>query len=174
MGQAIREALAADNADTFMQQVQGQFQTAISGLNAQFDGKYLFAGGQITTKPVTASQLRADLTASGPAIPTFFQNDNYQVQAKLDDSTTVTTGQLASTLGTQMLTSFQSLQAYDTSGLGPLNGPLTAAQRTFLQGELQHWDDVRDSMTTAAAQNGLGAEARSTSRRRTWSASTTR
>jgi flagellar hook-associated protein 3 FlgL len=153
VGQAIREALAADNADTLMQQVQGQFQAGVSGLNAQYDGKYLFAGGQIATKPVTATQL-SDLTA-GPPISSFFQNDNYQVQAKLDDSTTVTTGQLASTIGTNMLTSFKSLEAFDTGGSGPLNGPLTAAQRTFLQGELASWDAIRDSVTTSAAQNGL-------------------
>jgi flagellar hook-associated protein 3 FlgL len=153
VAQAIREALAADNADTLMQQVQGQFQTTVSGLNAQFDGKYLFAGGQINVAPVTATQL-SSLTA-GPPISSFFQNDNYQVQAKLDDSTTVTTGQLASTLGTNILTSFQALQAFDTGGSGPLNGPLTAAQRTFLQGELASWDANRASVTTAAAQNGL-------------------
>ena len=153
MGQAIREALAADNADTLMQQTQGQFQAAVSGLNAQYDGKYLFAGGQVNVKPVTATQL-SDLTA-GPTIASFFQNDSYQVQAKLDDSTTVTTGQLASNLGTNLLTSFQSLQAFDTGGSGPLNGPLTAAQRTFLEGELANWDSIRTNLTTAAAQNGL-------------------
>ena len=153
VGQAIREALAADNADTFMQQVQGQFQAAVTGLNTQFDGKYVFAGGQVNTKPVTATQL-SDLTA-GPPISSFFQNDNYQVQAKLDDSTTVTTGQLASNIGANMLTSFKSLEAFDQGGSGPLNGPLTAAQRTFLQGELANWDAIRTSITTQAAQNGL-------------------
>ncbi len=153
VGQAIREALAADNADTFMQQVQGQFQAAVSGLNTQFDGKYLFAGGQINVKPVTAVQL-SDLT-TGPPIASFFQNDNYQVQAKLDDATTVTTGQVASSLGTNMLTSFQSLEAFHQGVSGPLSGPLTAAQRTFLQGELANWDAIRSSVTTAAAQNGL-------------------
>jgi flagellar hook-associated protein 3 FlgL len=153
VAQAIREALAADNADTLMQQAQGQFQTAVAGLNTQFDGKYLFAGGQINVKPVTATQL-SDLTA-GPPIASFFKNDNYQVQAKLDDSTTVSTGQLASNLGTNMLTSFQSLEAFDQGAGGPINGPLTATQRTFLQGELANWDAIRASVTTAAAQNGL-------------------
>ena len=94
-----------------MQEVQSQFQTAVGGLNSQYDGKYLFAGGQIATQPVTATAL-TDLT-SGPPIASFFQNDNYQVQAKLDDSTTVTTGQLASTLGTPMMAAFQAIQAFD-------------------------------------------------------------
>jgi flagellar hook-associated protein 3 FlgL len=151
--QAIFDALAADNAETLMQETAGQFQSAVNNLNAKYDGKYLFAGGKVTTAPVTAVQL-SDLTA-GPPISSFFQNDNFQVQAKLDDSTTVATGQLASNLGTNMLTAFQSLQALDTGPSGPINGPLTAAQRTFLTSQLSVWDGIRTSVTTAAAQNGL-------------------
>jgi flagellar hook-associated protein 3 FlgL len=151
--QAITDALANDNADSLMQVVKGQFQTAVSSLNAQYDGKYVFAGGKVATQPVTATQL-SDLTA-GPSISSFFQNDNFTVQAKLDDNTTVTTGQLASNLGTNMLTSFQAMQAFDQGGSGPLNGPLTAAQRTFLQGQLAGWDTIRTDLTAATAQNGL-------------------
>jgi flagellar hook-associated protein 3 FlgL len=151
--QAIADALAADNADTLMQETGGQFQTAVSSLNAKYDGKYLFAGGKVTTQPVTATKL-SDLT-SGPPIASFFQNDSFLTQAKLDDSTTVTTGQLASNLGTNMLTAFQSLQAFDTGPSGPINGPLTAAQRTFLESQLSVWDGIRTSVTTSAAQNGL-------------------
>ena len=151
--QAITEALANDNADSLMQVVQGQFQTAVSSLNAQYDGKYLFGGGKITTQPVTATQL-TDLTSGSP-ISSFFQNDNFKVQAKLDDSTTVTTGQLASDLGTNMMTSFQALQAFNQGASGPLSGQLTAAQRTFLEGQLSSWDTIRTDLTTATAQNGL-------------------
>src|SRR5437879_4239849 len=149
--QAITDALANNSADALMQQVQGQFQTAVSNLNAQYNGKYLFAGGQVDTKPVSATQL-SDLT-SGPPISSFFQNDNFKVQAKLDDSTTVTTGQLASNLGTSMMTGFQALQAFDTGGSGPLNGSLTAAQRTFLENQLAGWKTIGTNLTTATAQN---------------------
>jgi flagellar hook-associated protein 3 FlgL len=151
--QAITDALASDNAASLMQVIQGQFQTATNGLNAQYDGKYLFAGGQINTPPMSATQL-SDLT-SGPPISSFFHNDTLQVQAKLDDSTTVTTGQLADQLGTNMMNAFQALEAFDQGAAGPLNGQLTAAQRTFLQNQLASWDSVRSSLTTSAAQNGL-------------------
>src|SRR5258708_4773300 len=151
--QAITDALANDNADSLMQVVKGQFQTAVSSINPQYAGKYVFAGGRAAPQRVTATQL-SDLTA-GPTISSFFQNDNFTVQAKLDDNTTVTTGQLASNLGTNMLTSFQALQAFDQGGSGPLNGPLTAAQRTFLQGQLAGWDTIRTDLTAATAQNGL-------------------
>jgi len=102
---------------------------------------------------MSATQL-SDLT-SGPPISSFFHNDQLQVQAKLDDSTTVTTGQLAGQLGTNMMNAFQALQAFDQGPSGPINGPLTATQRTFLENQLATWDGVRTSLTTSAAQNGL-------------------
>ena len=151
--QAIADALAAGDGDTLMQVAQNQLQLATSGLNAQFDGKYLFAGGQINTKPVTVTQL-SDLTA-GPAISTFFQNDNNKVQAKLDDSTTVTTGQLASDLGTPMMTAFQALKAFNDGPSGPLTGKLNAAQQAFLTTQLTNWAQIGTDLTTQTAQNGL-------------------
>jgi flagellar hook-associated protein 3 FlgL len=151
--QAIADALASGDADTLMQVVSGQFATTVSNLNTQYDGKYLFAGGQILTKPVTATQL-SDLTA-GPPISSFFQNDNLKVQAKLDDSTTVTTGQLASDIGTPILAAFQALQAFDQGASGPLNGKLTAAQEAFLTTQMNNWATVATNVTTQTAQNGL-------------------
>ena len=151
--QAIADAVASGSAETLMQRIQGQFQTAANNLNAKYDGKYLFGGGQVANTPFTATQL-SDLT-SGPPISSFFQNDQLQVQAKLDDSTTVTTGQLASSLGTNLMTAFQGLQAFDTGGSGPLNGKLTPAQETFLESQLATWDGLRTTLTTSAAQNGL-------------------
>ncbi len=151
--QAIADALASGNADALMQSVQGQFQTAVSGLNTQYDGKYVFAGGQINTPPFSANQL-STLT-SGPAIASFFQNDNLQVQAKLDDNTPVATGQLASNLATPMMTEFQALQAFDQGAGGPLSGPLTAAQTAFLTTQMQTWAGIATNLTTQTAQNGM-------------------
>ncbi|HZZ32096.1 MAG TPA: flagellin [Phenylobacterium sp.] len=150
---AIANALASGSGDTLMQEVQSQFQTAVSGLNTQFDGKYLFSGGQINTPPVSATQL-TDLTA-GPPISSFFQNDNTQVQAKLSDTTTVTTGQLASTLATPMMTAFQAIQAFNAGPNGPLSGPLTATQQAFLTTAMTGWAQIGTDLTTATAQNGL-------------------
>lgn len=151
--QAIADALASGDATSMMQQIQSQFTTAVSGLNAQYNGKYLFAGGQVNTQPVTASQL-SDLTA-GPPLASFFQNDNYQVQAKLDDNTTVTTGQLASTIATPMMAAFQAIQAYSQGPNGPLTGTLNATQQAFLTTQMASWTTIGTNLTTAAAQNGL-------------------
>ena len=165
------DALASDNADTLMQVVQGQFQTAVNGLNAQYDGKYLFAGGQINTKPVTATAL-SDLTA-GPPISSFFQNDNFQVQAKLDDSTTVTTGQLASTLGTSMMTRSRRSRRSRAAGRPVQRDP--DGRPADLPGGRgrQLGQSIGVNLTTAAAQNGI-VQSRVDRWRRPWSTSRTR
>jgi len=157
--QAIADALGSGDATSLMEEVQSQFSTSVSSLNTQFDGKYLFAGGQVNTAPVSASQL-TDLTAGSPPGPLpsvsgFFQNDNLQVQAKLDDSTTVTTGQLASTLGTPMMTAFQAIQAFNDGPNGPLTGTLNATQQAFLTSAMSSWQGIATNLTGAAAQNGL-------------------
>jgi flagellar hook-associated protein 3 FlgL len=155
--QALSDALGSGDATSMMQSIQSQFSTAVGSLNTQYDGKYLFAGGQINTQPVTASQM-TDLTAGSPPLPAisgFFQNDAHITQAKLDDTTTVTTGQLASNLGTPLLTEFQAIQAYNDGPSGPLTGTLNAAQQAFLTQEMQNFTTIATNLTQATAQNGL-------------------
>lgn len=150
---SIANALASGSADTFMQEMQDAFNTAAGDLNTQYNGQYLFSGGQINTPSFNATQM-SDLT-SGPALSTFFGNDNFQTQAKLDDNTTVTTGQLASTIATPLMQVFQAIQAYNDGPNGPLSGTLTAAQQTFLTTTMQQVTGVATGLTTNAAQNGL-------------------
>ena len=151
--QTIADALATDRADTLMTDLNGLFKNAVQGMNTSYDGKYLFAGGQINTQPVTATSL-ADLTA-GPAIATFFHNDDFKAQAKVDDSTTVTTGFLADDLGTNMMNALKTIETFHEGAGGPFSGQLTDAQRTFLQNQLAGWDTVRSDLTLTTAQNGL-------------------
>ncbi|WP_293900359.1 flagellin [Phenylobacterium sp.] len=151
--QIMAEALATGRADTLVEDIQAQMSNAVEGMNSRYGGKYLFAGGQVDTQPVTATQL-SDLTAAPAIIANFFKNDNFQVQAKLDESTTVTTGIKADDIGTGMLTALQTFESFNQSGAGPFTGPLTAAQTTFLQGQLASWETVRSDVTQIAAHNG--------------------
>jgi flagellar hook-associated protein 3 FlgL len=147
---AIANALATGDASTLMEEVKAQLSSAVEGMNARYNGKYLFAGGQVDTKPVTVTQL-SDLNGAVP-VSGFFQNDNYKLQNKLDDSTTITSGVLASDIGTNLLQAFQDLQ---NSPVGPFNGPLTQAQQDWLQTQLPVWDGVRSNLTNMTAANGL-------------------
>lgn len=150
--QIFAEAIASGRVDTLVEDVQAQLRNAVEAMNARYGGKYLFAGGQVDTRPVTATSL-SQLTA-GPPISSFFLNDQFQVTAKLDEATTVDTGFLADDIGTSMMTAFQAFQAFQEGPNGPFVGQMTDAQRTFLESQLDDWDAVRADVTNLAAQNG--------------------
>ncbi|MFZ0266966.1 flagellin [Caulobacter sp.] len=149
---AIANAMAAGSAETMMQQLSGAFSDVVQGLNSRFNGRYVFAGAKSDVKPTTATTM-ADLTA-GPPIATLFQNDQYITTNRIDDATSVNTGQLADKLGTGVYGAFQQIQAYVDAN-GPFTGKLTQAQNDFLKGVLGTFDTVKVGLTTAQAQNGL-------------------
>ena len=151
--QAIADALAAGDASTLMEELQGAMNKATGAMNTRYNGTYLFAGGAINTQPVTANLL-TDLT-SGPPISSFFQNDQFKAQAQVDDATKVTTGVLADAIGTNVLNAFQAMQAFEQGPSGPLGGTLTSAQRAFLENQLATWDSVHTGVINLAAQNGM-------------------
>jgi len=126
----------------------------VSGLNARYGGKDLFAGGQIDTEPVSATSM-SDLTDPMKTIPDFFHNDAFITHAKVDDSTTVSTGLLANNLGTDLMTKYQALQAFNEGPDGPFTGNLTDAQRDFLENELGGWTQVHTDLVNETARNGM-------------------
>lgn len=163
--QALANALATGSSETMMTDIEAQVSSAVEGMNARYNGKYLFAGGQVDTKPVSLNGL-ADLTdPPPPAAPvdtsSFFHNDDYKMQNKIDDSTTVTSGVLASDVGSKLLDALHTLQ---NSPVGPFNGPLTPAQQTWIQQQLAGWDSIRSDLTTQTAANGLNQKRLDTSK----------
>jgi flagellar hook-associated protein 3 FlgL len=155
--QSIRErmadAIASGRVDGLVEDIQAQMNIAVDSMNASYSGKYLFAGGQVDTKPVTASTL-ADLTVPPAVIADFFKNDDFKVKAKLDDASSVTAGVLADDIGTDLLTALQTFQTFNQGPNGPFTGAMTNAQKTFLEGQLASWNTIRADVTLIAAQNG--------------------
>jgi flagellar hook-associated protein 3 FlgL len=154
--QAIADALASGDGTTLMSELQGAMDQAVGAMNTKYNGSYIFAGGAINTQPVTATTL-ASLTA-GPPVSSMFQNDQFKAQAQIDDSTTVTTGVLASDIGTPVLTALQGVEAFDQGGSGPFNGTLTPAQKTFLTNQLATFDAAHTGVITITAQNGMAQQ----------------
>jgi flagellar hook-associated protein 3 FlgL len=153
--ESIAQSLASGRGDTLMQDIAGFFANSVEGLNSRYGGKYLFAGGQIDTLPVTAETL-SDLTnPANPQTSDFFKNDSYITQAKIDDSTTVGTGLLADKIGTKMLDAYKAIQAYQEGPDGPFGGVLTDPQKTFLESQLAVWDDVHADLVDDTARNGM-------------------
>jgi len=149
---AISDALASGDATNLMQTLQGNFQDAVSALNTTYNGEYIFAGGQVNTKPVTATTL-ADLN-SPATVAGVFANDARAPTTQINANTTLQTGFVADQLGSPMFTALQSIQNFD-QGVGAFNGPLTEAQKTFLQGQLTALNAASTGVTAATAQNGI-------------------
>lgn len=169
---AIANAIAANNAAAFMTSVRGEFANAIGAFNTQYAGKFVFAGGQVDTRPVSATRLE-DLTASPTAVADSFENDDYIEKVRVDETTILEIGQVADDLGTAALNAFRDIQAFQEGPNGPFTGSLTAAQKTFLQSQLAVWDSVHKGLVEAAARNGVvqdqlnGVESRLSARQTT-------
>jgi len=138
---AITNAIATGNGTTLMQQLQTSFDDATQGLNTQFNGEYVFAGGQVNTPPVSATSL-TDLVP-GP-ISSLFHNDQRQISTQLDQNTSITTGFLADQVGTPLFTALQTIQQYVQT-----NGPFGA---TLTTGTL---NTVQTNLNNVVGQNGL-------------------
>lgn len=150
--QAIAEALATGRGEALMSELSSWFSSASDSLNAKFGGRYLFAGGQVDSPPVTADSM-ADLTTQ-PTVAAFFNNDALVPTNQLDESTTIQSGFLADQLGGGLFDAFRQVQAWvDVNGT--FTGQLDAAQTAFLQGMLDDFDAAGVSLTDATARNGL-------------------
>jgi len=149
---AITNAIAVGNGASLMQQLQTSFDDAAQGLNTQFNGEYVFAGGQVNTQPVSATSL-TDLTA-GPPISTLFHNDQRQISTQVDQNTSIGTGFLADQVGTPLFTALQTIQQYVQTN-GPFGTTLTTAQQSFLTQQLGTLNTVQTNLNNVVAQNGL-------------------
>ena len=152
---AIEEAIATGRTDTLMQEMEAQFRIGVAAMNSQYNGKYLFAGGKIDTKPVNVTDLSELTDPANPSVAGFFANDNFITEHKVDDATTVKTGLLAINLCADMMEAFKAIQAFNESASGPFDGTLTDDQRTFLESQLSVWGSVSSKVIDVTARNGM-------------------
>jgi flagellar hook-associated protein 3 FlgL len=148
---AVTEAIANGDATALMTTLQSDFSQATSALNTQYNGQYLFSGGQTSTAPVDVSSL-SDLSGGVSAV---FKNDQTKAVSRLDDTTTVTTGVLASDVATPLFTALQSIENYSNGPNGPLTGTLNSTQQSFLQGVLSQLSSAYSTVNNAVAANGV-------------------
>lgn len=150
--QAVTTAQGVGTGDTLMSQVQSLFSQAAEALNTQYNGSYIFSGGQTATQPFTATSL-STLTTQ-PSVSSFFQDGSLTPVSRIDDNTTVQTGFLATNVGSALMGVFQSIQAFQQSGAGNFGGDLTAAQQTFLDSAISQLNTVTASTTQTTAEGG--------------------
>ena len=150
---AVAEAIATGNSDGLMAALQGGLSQAVDALNTQYQGRYIFAGGQTDTPPVTGVQM-SDLTTA-PSLASLFKNDQLTTTNRLDDNVTISTGFHADDLGTPLFSALKAVQALNNGPLGPLSGTLTQAQSDALTALLPQFDAAHDSLNESVATNGV-------------------
>ncbi len=150
--QAIAQAVASGKADGLVASIQSAFSQAVDGLNAQFNGAYLFAGGRVTTPPVAAQTLQDLLTPPAGGV---FQNDQLPASARLNETTTVQTGQLAGDVGGTLFNAFQQFAALNQPPAGPLTGQLSQTQVDALTNLMKSFDSANSDVISSQAKNGL-------------------
>lgn len=155
---AVAEAVATGDATSLSTSLQSQLSQAIAALNTQYNGQYLFAGGQTSTAPAVTGTTLANLTAAG-GVAAAFQNGDAPQQDRLDADTRITTGFTASGVATGLYTALSQvatyLQAQQTANGGQPITTLTAAQTTALTGMLSSFDTASTALNNQVAQNGL-------------------
>jgi flagellar hook-associated protein 3 FlgL len=136
-----------------MERVDGIFRMAVNILNSRIDGRYIYGGTRTDVPPVNVDTL-AELLAA-PAVADVFDNNQTKPAMQIDEGETMEFGVLASDLGTQLFTAIRNIAQFHAGAGGPFDDDLTAAQRTFLEGELPNIIAAAEGLTLEAAKNGV-------------------
>jgi flagellar hook-associated protein 3 FlgL len=156
-GETLRETvlngIASDQTSGFGETLNQLFSTVKNALNSRVGGVYLFGGTRSDTPPLALNSL-ADLVAA-PSAASAFQNNQIKPTARIDDNITMEHGLLADDIGTDLLQALKNLADFNAGASGPIEGKLTATQRSFLEGEIATIKSALDGLTQKTVENGI-------------------
>jgi flagellar hook-associated protein 3 FlgL len=150
--QNVLDALSLNSGSGLMEAVDGVFRQALSVLNAQVDGSYIFAGSRVDNSPVNITSL-ADLVAA-PAASGIFTNDQQRRGVEIDTGQTLNYTFLADEIGEPLMTALKDIADYNAGPNGPFGDQLTAQQQQFLQNILPTLKTVSQDLNNVVARNG--------------------
>ena len=148
---AVLSAIANGGGGVLVQQLQGWYEQASDALNVNYQGQYLFSGGQPGTPPVKAGAL-SDMPAGSPC-----QHGDLKAVSRVDDNLSVQTGQLADQVGKPLFDVLGSIASYVATAYpatGAFPAKLSVADTAFLTSTLGAFDTANANVSGAVAQNG--------------------
>ncbi|MEI9989985.1 MAG: flagellin [Rhizomicrobium sp.] len=154
--QAITSSVANGDGSTLMATAQGIFDQASQILNTKdANGNYLYGGDKDNTPPLNVTSLSQ--LASLPSVSGAFSNGTMKKSVLVGDGQSVQIGVLASDIGTGLMQTLKDIAGFDAGPNGNLAAStnLSAAQNTFLTGEIQTSADAATGVNAAAAANGF-------------------
>lgn len=146
----IMDAIASKSLDGLTTVLQSSYMAFADGLNYKHQGAYLFGGGNEGEAPLAATSLN-DL--AGTPAADVFKNGSVKKTSKIDATTTLQTGMLASDIGTEGATLFRDLKAFIDAN-APMQGAMTDAQQATLQGFATRMNTAYTKMVDHTALNG--------------------
>lgn len=128
------------------------FTTAVSLLNTQEGGRYIFGGTRTDTAPIqTTTPTGLEGLGAGNELLAF-ANNSLKSQSKVDDNLTLTHGVLATDIAEDLFEIMQDLMIYETAN--GFSNPLTDAQQTFLIGKIPDLNTAFETLNASQAKNG--------------------
>jgi len=149
----VGNVIAVDDGAILMNELERVLQSALSALNLEHGGQYLFGGVRADAEPVNIDSV-AELVAA-PTVDDIFDNADRARVARLDEGHVAETAPLASDAARELFASIKRIAEFDAGPNGPFGGDLTDAQRAFLTGELQNIDAAMDEVGRAVSRNGV-------------------
>jgi flagellar hook-associated protein 3 FlgL len=150
--QTLTTVVANNDGSTLMTEVNSIFQSASQVLNAQdANGNYIYGGGNDSTPPFTATSL-TDLAAL-PNVSDAFANGTQKLSVAVADGQTVQIGQVASDMGTDLMTTLAGIANYVSSN-GSLSTTMTGAQSNYLSTQIGAATTAATNLNNVLAANG--------------------
>lgn len=146
----LMDAIASQTLDGLSTVLQSSYMAFADGLNYKHQGNYLFGGGNETDSPLAANNL-TDL-ATTPAADTF-TNGSVKKTSKIDGTTTLQTGMLASDIGAEGVAIFRDIKAFLDAN-APMQGQMNEAQQTQLQALANRLGTAYTKMVDQTSLNG--------------------
>jgi len=149
----LDQALANDEVYGFGESLSQSINSAITALNTQVNGKYIFSGTK-TDVPTVGIQSLSDLQ-SLPTAADAFQNNQQKSTAQIDDGVGMQYGILGNDVAGPLMDVMKALADFNAGPNGPIDGKLTNTQRTFIQTQLNNIETARQTIVSSQVENGV-------------------
>lgn len=144
--------LATGSPELVMPEVETAAQRALSALNTQVGGVFVFGGSDGTVRPVAAASLSDIGAAADPS--DLFDANATRMSLAVEEGVRIDGGPVAQEIAASLMTLFHDFAGAEAT-LGPFSGTLTAAQRDFLVGVVDRIDAVAMGLNVELGINGV-------------------
>ena len=151
--QTLQQGIANDEVYGFAETLSQSLNSAISALNTQVSGKYIFSGTR-TDVPAVGIQSISDLQALAAGSDAF-QNNQQKAAVQIDDGVSLQYGMLASDVAGPLMDVLKALADFNAGPNGPIDGKLTATQQAFIQTQLGNLENARQTVLNSQVENGV-------------------